>query len=494
MKTVYFLLFMLVCFSCSNFLDETDPSNFTADNYFTTAEQAESGVNSIYQDLRMYAESDYGGNPYFMTEFQTGLAGTMVSQNVNINNIRLLTNNADNRYSESWWNYSYRAIANANLVIASIPAIQMDEAQKNQYLGEAYFLRAYNYFNLVRLFGSIPLIQVPVNASSDELYPNQATVADICNAIVSDLKLAETSGLDWLNEDGRVSLGAVKSLLANVYLTMAGYPLELGSEYYAMAAAKAKEVIDQDEFSLFSTYDALHRPETENAGEHIFMIQYQTGIVENPFQSLYLPYNRDISYYSTETGSIFPTNEFILSYEAGDRRIEEEQFYFTKYTSNANRNQTVNLGGYYIYKFFDTAANLSTAASGLNYPLIRYAEVLLIYAEAQNEADGAPSTEAYTCLNQIRTRANLDPLGGLSQGEFRTAVWTERYHELAFENKTWFDMARTRKALNLVTGNYDEYVGHKFSYGPTLKERELLFPIPTSEINNNKNLTQNKDY
>ena len=139
-------------------------------------------------------------------------------------------------------------------------------------------------------------------------------------------------------------------------------------------------------------------------------------------------------------------------------------------------------------------ANLNTAKSSLNYPLLRYADVLLMYAEAQNEADGSPSADAYSCVNQVRQRANLKGLSGLSQDEFRQAVWKERYHELSFENKIWFDMARTRKVLNLTTGKFDNYVGHKFTYGPALSERELLFPIPTNEIKNNKNLKQNDGY
>ena len=139
-------------------------------------------------------------------------------------------------------------------------------------------------------------------------------------------------------------------------------------------------------------------------------------------------------------------------------------------------------------------ANLNTAQSGMNYPLLRYADILLLYAEAENEADGSPSAEAYKCVNQVRKRANIQPLNGLDQAQFRKAVWKERYHELAFENKIWFDMARTRKVLNLSTGDFDDYVGHKFTYGPSLSEKELLFPIPTNEINNNKNLVQNSGY
>ena len=498
MKTKYILILticMALVTSCADFLDETDKSNFTSGNYFKTPEHAATIVNAIYTDLRMAASGDYGGTPYFMTDFLTGLANTRVSQNVNINNIRLVVNNSDNDYSRVWWQASYRGIGNANLAIERIPEIEMDNTQKSKYLGEAYFFRAYYYFNLVRIFGDIPLVLVPVDASSPELYPDQASVDAVYSQIVADLLEAEKSQLTWDDESGRVTMGVVKSLLANVYLTMAGYPLQKGREYYALAASKTKEVIDNGTYSLFESYDDMHNPSIENKGEHMFMIQYQANTsVENGAQALYLPYNMDISYYSTETGSIVVLDEYIDSYENGDKRVEEKEFYFTNYTSNANREETVQFGGYYVYKFFDEEAHLRTAKSGLNQPLMRYADILLQYAEAQNEADGAPSASAYECINKVRKRANLGELSGLSQDQFREAVWKERWHELAFENKLWFDMARTRKIFSMSDGKFDNYVGHQFVYGPTLGERELLFPIPTSERNNNKKLVQNPGY
>ena len=125
--------------------------------------------------------------------------------------------------------------------------------------------------------------------------------------------------------------------------------------------------------------------------------------------------------------------------------------------------------------------------------MLRYAEVLLTYAEAANEA-GTLTPAAYDAVNKVRQRANLPALSGLSQGAFREAVWKERFYELSFENKTWYDMARLRKAFNVSTKTFDNFVGHKFSYGPVLKERELLFPIPTAEIRNNNKLKQNPGY
>jgi hypothetical protein len=129
----------------------------------------------------------------------------------------------------------------------------------------------------------------------------------------------------------------------------------------------------------------------------------------------------------------------------------------------------------------------------MNWPILRYAEVLLIFAEASNEAN-APNNLAYEAVNSIRTRAELPNLANLSKEQLREAIWREKFFELSYENKTWFDMARIRKAFNVKTRQFEEFVGHKFVYGPTLKERELLFPIPTGEMRNNTNLVQNSGY
>ncbi|HKZ37910.1 MAG TPA: RagB/SusD family nutrient uptake outer membrane protein [Chryseolinea sp.] len=478
---------------CSDFLEESDKSNFTIENYFTKPEHAESVVNSIYESLRPVTDGSFNGSPWMMVEFATGLANTELGQAQNSIFIRNLVNNSDNGYGSTYWVSHYLGIANANLAIAKIPGIAMDEAKKLKFLGEARFLRAHYYYTLVRLFGKVPLIVEPVGLGSTELYPEQASEEDIYNLIVADLLEAENSGLPFTDKSGRVTLGAVKSLLASVYLTMAGFPLQKGAEYYQKAADKANEVITSNQYSLFPSYNDLHDPTKKNTGENIFMVQFAASIIPSNWQTSIIPYNQGISVYSSETGAIFANLEFVESYEPGDKRIEEKEFYYKTFTLSSDRNTTVNLGGYYLFKHFDMNSHLSTGVSDLNWPLMRYAEVLLIYAEAQNEVSG-PTTEAYEAVNKIRIRAQLPELVGLTQQQFKEAVWRERWHELSFENKTWFDMVRLRKAFNVLTGNFEDFVGHQFSYGPTLQEKELLFPIPTAEIRNNKNLAQNSGY
>ncbi|WP_031526182.1 RagB/SusD family nutrient uptake outer membrane protein [Dyadobacter crusticola] len=479
---------------CSDFLDESDPSNFTVDNYFTQPAHGRSSVNAIYAPLRDPLNSGFGGGAWMMTEFATGLAATDLGQAVNSYFIKDLRNTSDNGYGQTYWTSYYRGIANANLSIQKVPTIPgMPEADVKKLLGEAYFLRAFYYFNLVRMFGGIPLITEPVNLQSEQLRPGQATPEEVYNLIVSDLTTAEAAGLPWTDNTGKVSLGAVKSLLSQVYLTMAGYPLQKGASHYELAAKKAEEVIDSKQFKLFATYGDLHNPGKKNVEENIFMVQFKTQILPSNWQVSIIPYNKNISQYSDETGGIYATADFVKSYDPADLRAKEKQFFFTKFTNEADRSKEVDLGGYFIYKHFDVTAQTSTANSDLNWPVIRYADVLLTYAEAANEVSG-PSAKIYDAVNAVRTRAQLPALAGLTKDVLRESIWKERWYELCFENITWFDMVRLRKAFNVTTRKFENYVGHKFSYGPTVTERELLFPIPTAEMRNNTNLRQNNGY
>jgi hypothetical protein len=380
----------------------------------------------------------------------------------------------------------------------------MDDAQKNRILGEARFLRAWAYFYLVRLYGDVPLIRKPVDASSEDLYPERKPVAQVYDSILLDLTAAEAAGLPPTSTTGRASLGAVKSLLAEVYLTMAGFPLNKGASHYTLAATKANEVITSGSYSLFPNYNDLHTVSQENRGEHIFQIQYLIGVAENPMQAILLPNFKGVSAYGTEVGSTVPTNSFYNSFEPGDRRkIDREGFFYTSYYNEGN-GALKALSAPYIYKHFDVLAHgtlgvAGAAQSGLNWNQIRYAQVLLTYAEAQNETSAAgPNTAAYNALKAIRDRAGLTTpaQATFTQATFREAVWRERWHELCYEGITWFDMIRTKKAYNEATNGFNNFVGHKFAdNGATLAEKHLLFPLPTAEMRNNPKLTpQNAGY
>jgi starch-binding outer membrane protein, SusD/RagB family len=336
-----------------------------------------------------------------------------------------------------------------------------------------------------------PNVTAP-RTSSEEVYA----------LIEADLLEAEAAGFPMTDATGLASQAAVKSLLAKVYLTMAGQPLNKGASYYQKAATKAKEVIDYatanpGKIALFTSYDDLHdaSPAKENSLEHIFMVQYAAGIANTGFQDKFLPNNTNITA-SGEVGTTVPTASFLASYEPGDKRTLEKGFYFKEYFLGAGTGAPTTLNRSYVYKHFDVVANgkpgtPGTGNSGLNYPLIRYAEVLLIYAEAQNETGGLDAT-AHNALKAIRDRAGLVTpfIGAFTQATFRDAVLIERWHELSFEGITWFDMIRLRKVYDPATNTMVDFVGASLN-GATLQAKHLLLPLPAADFRNNPNLQPN---
>lgn len=489
---------------CKKFLAEQDPSNLSPDTYYTLPEHAEAGVAAAYAQTRFIGNGAgiFVAN-FSMLEMVTGTARTETGQNSDLNNLLGLSFNGENLLVRNWWAGLYNVIAQTNQVTDKVPGINpMDETRRAQIIGEAKFLRAWAYFYLVRLYGDVPLVTVPQTINSPDFYPTRTGTELIYKQIVDDLTAAEAAGLPWKVTSGAVSKGAVKSLLAKVYLTMAGQPLNKGAAYYKLAADKSLDVITNGGFKLFDTYGDLHNLKTENTGEHIFEIQYLATVATNPMQQLLLPNFKDVSAYSDEVGSTVPTTEFYESFEPGDLRTKDrEGFFYTSYYTGGN-GALKQLNAPYIYKHFDIVAHgtlgvKGTTQSDLNWPQIRYAEVLLTYAEAQNRADGAPNAEAYAAVNQIRKRALLTDLSGLGQTAFEEAVWRERWHELCYEGITWFDMVRLRKVYNVKTQGFDNFVGHKFpaSQATVLAEKHLLFPLPTVEVKNNPNLRpQNPGY
>lgn len=500
---------MLLVSGCKKFLEEQDPSNLTPDNFYTIPEHAEAAIASVYADTRFFGDgAGIFSSNWQLLEAVTGTSTTETAQNSDLNNLYSLVYDGNTGHVINWWNGLYRVIANANLALDKIPGITpMDEAQKAKILGEAKFLRAWAYFYAVRLWGDIPLITTPQSAKSEDFFPTRAPQEDVYNLIVKDLTEAEAAGLPWMDASGRASLAAVKAQLSRVYLTMAGYPLNKGAAYYKLAADKAKEVIDYANanpgaINLFSTYGEVHHVSTENKLEHLFELQYNANVAGNPMENMFPNFKPVSAYGANGTGSTVPTLSFYQSYETGDLRAKDQMGYFyTSYYMNGS-GAPFDLGAPYIFKHFNVVAFGSPGVAGskindLNVPQIRYAEVLLIYAEAQNEVT-AGDLNAYNAFKRIRDRAELTTpaVGTYTQESFREAVWRERWHELCYEGITWFDMVRLRKVYNETTNGFDNFVGHvnKSSNQP-LQEKHLLFPLGVQEMLNNPNLKpQNPGY
>ncbi len=493
-KNLFIATLVLGLSSCNKFLDEQPSGALTPESNVTSPTIARAFANSAYSNLTTLNQGSggYGGNTASLMEFMAGKA----SGNAQTESFRFynLTYDAQSFYIDTWWQGLYRGIANCNLALQKISEIPQDTVAKANILAEVHALRALYYFYLVRMYGDVPKI-TDVVSDLKNVQSSRSPVKEIYDEIIiPDLITAEASALPWQDNTGRVSMGAVKSLLADVYLTYAGYPVAGGQQYYAESAKRSKAVVDNGGYTLFPNYADMNNPSNKNKGEFIWQVQYAAGISDNDLTAKSLPQYQDIAVYSDEFGGLVPTREFVESYPAGDKRISERQFFYTKFPKNGSTTDTIILGGYYIYKWFDMNAVTSTAHSDLNYTIYRLADVMLMYAEASNRADGNPNADAISYVNMIRQRANLPAITSMSQDEFEKEVWTQRYLELCYEGKTWFDMLRTRKVRSDITGNFDEFVGHTTVWGKSFTQNQLLFPIPLREINNNPNLTQNPGF
>ena len=484
----YLLLILTISIgSCKNDLVEKNKKNFVKETYFTSPSQARTFVNGIYQKLYMFQNGDaYGESPFITIELFAGHA-TSLGQSVNNGNVIKNITDAVNPGFETVWSNSYTAISNANIALESIAPIVMPDADKKKLLGEAYFLRAFFYYHLVRLYGDVPLITAPVTISSPDLYPTRTATAAVYDQIISDLKAAETSGLPDKDETGHVSLGAVRTLLASVYLTTAGFPLNK-TENYALAAAEVAPVLTS--YSLFTDYAFLHDNAHKNQTELIFQSNYLVGVATNAIPQLTIPFNLLVGAYSDHLGAMIPTDAFFKSYEAGDLRTQERQFYFSSYPKDKDPSTIIQFGEHALYKYFHVESALGSGQSDENWTFLRLPEAMLIYAEATNEVSG-PTQAAYDQINLIRTRAHLGPLKNLTKDQFRIAIWKERYHELAYENKAYFDIQRTHKIYDVINNTFGDATTTKNEQNVTMKAQYYLWPIPQREISTNTKLTQN---
>ncbi|MEP6749326.1 MAG: RagB/SusD family nutrient uptake outer membrane protein [Bacteroidota bacterium] len=483
--------------SCKKFLEEKPTSFITPDSQLSSLKVAQAFTNSAYQNLQGSMlggqPSSYGGNTWNLMEFMTGKSNSDLGQ-TNFTLYQNLSYNATSFYVDTWWQNLYKGIGYCNQAIQSIPGITasgLSPDAKTNMLAEVHTLRALYYFFLVRMYGPVPNITtVPRDVTA--LNVSRSPAKNIYDSIIiPDLLLAEKSTLPWKDATGHVSMGAVESLLADVYLTYAGAAINGGNTNYAESAKRSLNVINNGGYTLFPEYTDMINPVNKNAGEFIFQVQYAASVPStNPLTPLTIPNYSGISKYSDEYGSVYPTAQFIASYAAGDKRVKDRQFFYSSYPS-IKTGATVTFKGPYIYKWFDVNAVTNTVKSDLNYTLYRLADVKLMYAEAENRADGAPNATAVKSVNDIRARAQLAPIGALSQSDFEHEVWLQRYFELCFENKMWFDMLRTKKVHNDVTGNWDDFVGHKTVFNATFAEKQLLFPVPKQETDVNPKLLPN---
>ncbi|PUZ24990.1 RagB/SusD family nutrient uptake outer membrane protein [Chitinophaga parva] len=493
-KHILVIAVLLMGSACKKFLEENPTGFISPSAPLAGMKVARAFADGCYQDMQGLLNgqnSSYGGNTWNLMEFATGKSNSDLGQ-TGFAQFQNLSYSASSFYMDTWWQHLYQGVGACNSALGNLPRVTgIDDSSKTALLGEAHAMRAFYYFYLVRMFGAVPMVsETPTSSAGLKLKRTDAkTIYD--NIIIPDLLEAEKVNFPWRDVNGRVSKGMVESLLADVYLTYAGAAINGGAANYAESAKRSKNVLDNGGYNLFNDYHDMTIPANKNSQEFIFQIQYAASVPStNPLTPLTIPNYSGISKYSDEYGSVYPTPQFLASFPAGDHRLDERQFFYSKYKSSKG-SDTVKFRTPYIYKWFDSVAVVNTTKSDLNYTIYRLADVELMYAEASNRAEGGPNAQAIKVVNDIRKRAHLAPLGTLSQDAFEKEVWLERYFELCFENKMWFDMVRTLKVHNDVTGNWDNFVGHKTVYNATFSENQRLFPVPQQEIDVNPNLLPN---
>ncbi len=471
------LLALVLGWSCTKEL-EIEPHQIYYDNFYQTEADAISAINATYSLLT--SVNQY--NSYLWLIQDVGSDDCNAREDLNDPNIHQFnqyTLQSTNTYLEGIWQGSYLGISRANIVLEKVPDIVMDSAKKLQILGEARFLRGLFYFNLVRLFGDVPLIVQPIssNLTDEELYVKRTDKSLVYNQIIEDFTIASEGcpKVYYTSTDkGRATKGAALGMLAKVQLTLQHWP---------EAAEASLKVMELGVYGLWDDFTDNFKDAHRNGKESIFAAQFYSGIPSQNNQIVIsgLPYIQGV--FNAGVEIMLPTEDLLNSFEEGDFRKEATFFDHYWYDSFEP----------HIFKHWDQDAYDpdETAQCGSNFDIMRYSEVLLIHAEAVNEING-PTAEAYAAINEVRARARngnpdvLPDLQGISQEEFRLAVLHERRVEFVNEGIRWYDLVRTNNLIDYVKrAKGDKANPQAYNY---------VFPIPQRELDNNKNLTQNPNY
>ncbi|HEU4555469.1 MAG TPA: RagB/SusD family nutrient uptake outer membrane protein [Chitinophaga sp.] len=454
-NTKYLLLLTCLLSACGKGFLDISPEQFQKEgNYFKNADQFNQAMNGAYAPL----QGLYTGSHWVMTEMRSDNTSyqknTSDASGFSREELDEFREQDDNSYVYSFFNYSYNGISRCNTVLDHLSGASIDETVKAQITGQASFLRALYYFNLVRLYGDIPLTVHEVTSTNGAFsIADRKPAADVYTQIIADAQAAIDNLPDaWTNakDKGRAVKASAQTLLAEVYLTQKQYDKAIPLLRAVMQSPNG--------YTLLPDYASLYTLANENSAESIFEVQYMEGSSNeySDFMYQFAPYNAGsgITGFGLYTGSgsgwNIPTQNMLDAYEAGDKRKDASiSLSFT----DPNTNKVVP----YVIKY--KTPHAIRYQTGSNFPVYRFADVLLMLAECLNETAFAANGEAYTLLNQVRARAGLAPktagnanpaLNVSSQEAFRQAVWQERRVELAFEDHRWFDLLRTGQATAVM--------------------------------------------
>lgn len=514
--------------SCNDWLTEETPGTTKVSEFFTSLSTAEAVVNAAYVPMTWEFGTTYYPEWYFgdIVSDDALKGGQDINDGADLRELENFKANSDNEILLEYYRAQWQGIQRANLAIDEIPTTRIetegDEAEKqaqyrDRYLGEAYFLRGYYYFRLARMFGGMPLIDYVIK-SSNQWAQTRSTMDETLNFAIKDFKRAEN--LLWekdkySNEElGRATKGAAQAMLLKANLYRADYLRNAGNEteaqkYFAEAAKWGEKVIKSRQYSLWPNYLDNFRLANENGRESVFEIQYTEeatsdyggeGYTRGTMTTI-LQRSRSSAFGEAGWGYDRPTQNLYNEYEAGDARRDETILVPTDEQIETPA-QEIYCGDRMLnrkYAMYNDGTNggiyklAHATRSPKNNIQIRYADVLLMYAEACCESGDLPN--AKTALKEVRDRAGLSqfPYTAVIQGQtvtfndnqedLRKAIRHERRVELAMEGHRWFDLTRWGIAKETMdTYMAGETEEAKELYGTFQKGKHELFPIPSKEI------------
>lgn len=490
MKKIFIpILAAFLLTSCE--LDETIYSSIYTEAFYKTAADAEKGLVAVYGPL-----GDLGSGPAFtlvadFSDDQTyprSVVGrstlTLFTYDVNYTNQK--SNGRVNESPQQIWTSSYNGIEKANWVIAKVPEASMDETRKKQIIGEAYFMRAFYHWLLVKNFGDVP-IKITPSFTEAEALTAKSPKADVFKQIYADLDMATASGLLSYPavEKGRPA----KEVATALYAKAALY-----NEDWAKALAKANEVISSGKYRLMTEVKDVYRYDKEDEARIENMWAYEVDPISpgrsHQLVGLFGPSgSAGAEYARTSFGSMFAYQSFFNSFEPTDkRRTLLDTTYLNKSGKMVPQKDItpITTKGVLVKKYQDP---ISTIGLIPNIPILRLADVYLIAAEAEARLNGATAT-AYGYINMVRKRAGLADLKtGLSKDAFIDAVIQERAWEFFGEGDRWYDLTRTGKFLTVIPKAVNDVYPVR-----NVTAKNKYFPIPQDELNANPKLEQNPDW
>ena len=448
----------------------------TAGSSIKDAASAEAALAGCYAIFKS-SSSEYYVMDYFILgdgQSDNSYAGADNAAWFEVDEFRILSTNA---VAARDWQYLYNHVASANSIIANVPKVTdagLSADRKAQIVGEAKFMRARAYFDLVRIFGDIPLVvdELPTITSANveeiygKLYPARSSAEEVYTQIIKDLDEAATvvpkSGPDKMT----VTPGAVYTLLAKVHAT---------KKDWENVKANTDKVIGLG-YTLMPNFEDLWDGKHENSAEAIFELNFEDWSTGGNWGSSMF-YGTDWKKFNT------PSNDLLKAYDDEKDIVRKAS---TIYTADITGKWSDK---YWSLTKFPFAYKMRNTDASQNIVMYRLADVLLLKAEALNETGDLAG--ARTLVNQVRTRAKLPVATAADQASMRLAIEKERRLELAFEGQRWYDLVRTGRVIPVMDAVKDGS-GNSLKYNVT--ETKLLWPIPQGEIDKNASLTQNTGY